>query len=185
MAAPMIYIAPSAILVGDVSVAEGGSVWHGAVLRGDFDSVVVGRDSNVQDNAVLHVDRGMPCEIGDRVTVGHAAVVHGTKVAGECLIGMNATMNSGTDIGRGCVVAAGAVTREDAVFPEESVIAGVPAKVLRKVDEILWKRIELSWKIYRDLAKVSLPARPVILADPSKQVRFEMSEEFTRLVREG
>jgi len=185
MAASMIYVAPTAVLVGDISVAEGGSVWHGAVLRGDFDAVAVGKDSNVQDNAVLHVDRGMPCAIGDRVTVGHAAVVHGSKVAGDCLIGMNATINSGTVVGRGSLIAAGAVTRENAVFPEESVVAGVPAKVLRKVDETLWKRIELSWKIYRDLAKTSLPARPEIVADPSKQVRFEMSEEFTRLVRKG
>jgi carbonic anhydrase/acetyltransferase-like protein (isoleucine patch superfamily) len=181
----VIYLAPSAILVGDVSIAEGGSVWHGAVLRGDFDAVAVGKDSNVQDNAVLHVDRRMPCEIGDRVTVGHAAVVHGTKVAGECLIGMNATMNSGTVIGRGSLVAAGAVTRENAVFPEESVIGGVPAKVLRKVDETLWKRIELSWRIYRDLAKATLPARPDIDPNPTKQIPFEISEEFTRLVRKG
>ena len=185
MAASMIYVAPTAVLVGDVSLAEGGSVWHGAVLRGDFDAVVVGKDSNVQDNAVLHVDRRMPCEIGDRVTVGHSAVVHGSKVAGDCLIGMNATINSGTVVGRGSLIAAGAVTRENAVFPEESVIAGVPAKVLRKVDETLWKRIELSWKIYRDLAKTSLSPRSEIAADPSKQVRFEMSEEFTRLVRKG
>ncbi len=181
----MIYVAPTAVLVGDVSVADGGSVWHGAVLRGDFDAVVVGTDSNVQDNAVLHVDRGMACEIGDHVTVGHSAVVHGAKVAGDCLIGMNATINSGTVIGRGCLVAAGAVTRENAVFPEESVVGGVPAKVLRKVDETLWRRIELSWKIYRDLAKASLPPRAAIASDPSRQVRFDMSEEFTRLVRKG
>ncbi len=185
MAAAMIYVAPTAVLVGDVSVSEGGSVWHGAVLRGDFDAVAVGKDSNVQDNAVLHVDRGMPCVIGDQVTVGHAAVVHGSKVAGECLIGMNATINSGTVIGRGCLVAAGAVTRENAVFPEESVIGGVPAKVLRKVDETLRKRIELSWKIYRDLAKASLPSRHAIPAEPTKQVHFDLSEEFTRLVRKA
>ncbi|HYM40123.1 MAG TPA: gamma carbonic anhydrase family protein [Thermoplasmata archaeon] len=185
MAATMIYVAPTAVLVGDVSVAEGGSVWHGAVLRGDFDAVVVGKDSNVQDNAVLHVDRRMPCEIGDHVTVGHSAVVHGTKVLGDSLIGMHATLNSGTVVRRGSLVAAGTVTRENAEFPEESVIAGVPARVLRKVDETLWKRIELSWEIYRDLAKASLPARPAILADPSRQIPFEKSEEFTRLVRKG
>lgn len=185
LAAVMIYVAPTAVLVGDVAVGDGGSVWHGAVLRGDFDAVVVGKDTNIQDNAVLHVDRRMPCEIGDHVTVGHSAVVHGTKVLGDCLIGMHATLNSGTVVPRGCLVAAGAVTRENAEFPEESVIAGVPAKVLRKVDETLWKRIELSWKIYRDLAKVSLPPRPAMAADASRQIRFEMSEEFTRLVRKG
>ncbi len=185
MAAAMIYVAPTAVLVGDVSVAEEGSVWHGAVLRGDFDAVVVGRDSNVQDNAVLHVDRRMPCELGDRVTVGHSAVVHGAQVMEDCLIGMHATLNSGTVVGRGSLVAAGAVTRENAEFPEASVIAGVPAKVLRTVDDTLSERIELSWKVYRDLAKASLPGRPAIPADPSKQIRYDMSEEFTRLIRKG
>ncbi len=185
MAAAVIYVAPTAVLIGDVSVAEGGSVWHGAVLRGDFDAVSVGQDSNVQDNAVLHVDRGMPCRIGDHVTVGHSAVVHGCVVEDDCLIGMNATVNSGARVGRGTLVAAGAVLRENADIPPGSVVAGVPGKVLRKVDDVLARRIELSWKIYRDLAKASLPPRPPILADPSKQVRFEMSEEFTRLVRKG
>lgn len=185
MVAAMIYVAPTAVLVGDVSVREGGSVWHGAVLRGDFDAVAIGADSNVQDNAVLHVDRGMPCVIGDHVTVGHSAVVHGCTVEDDCLIGMNATINSGARVGRGTLVAAGAVLKENAVIPEDSVVAGVPGKVLRKVDEVLARRIELSWKIYRDLAKASLPPRPAIPADPSRQIRFEMSEEFTRLVRKG
>ncbi len=180
----MIYVAPSAVLVGDVSVAEGASVWHGAVLRGDFDAVRIGRDSNVQDNAVLHVDRGMPCQVGDRVTVGHGAVVHGCTISDECLIGMNATINSGASIGRGSLVAAGAVVKEGAEFPEGSVIGGVPAKVLRTIDGALKTRVELSWMIYRELAKASLPARPALLGDPSKQVALEMSEEFTRFVRE-
>lgn len=185
MAASMIYVAPTAVLVGDVSVAEGGSVWYGAVLRGDFDAVSVGTDSNVQDNAVLHVDRGMPCRIGDHVTVGHGAVVHGCAIEDDCLIGTNATVNSGARIGCGTLVAAGAVVRENAEIPPGSVVAGVPAKVLRKVDEVLTRRIEISWKVYRDLAKASLPARPAMGPDPSKQIRFEMSEEFTRLVRKG
>lgn len=179
----MIYVAPTAVLVGDASVQDGGSVWHGAVLRGDFDAVSVGEDSNVQDNAVLHVDRGMPCRIGARVTVGHAAVVHGSVVEDNCLIGMNATLNSGVRIGRGSLVAAGAVLPENAVIPPGSVVAGVPAKVLRKVDEVLARRIDLSWKIYRDLAKASLPERPAVRPSPARQIRFEMSEEFTRLMR--
>ncbi len=181
----MIYVAPTATLVGDVSVADGGSVWHGAVLRGDFDAVVVGEDSNVQDNAVLHVDRGMPCTIGDHVTLGHSAVAHGCVVEDDCLIGMHATINSGARIGRGTLIAAGAVIRENADIPPESVVAGVPGKILRKVDAVLARRIELSWKIYRDLAKASLPARPALAPDPSKQVQYAMSEEFTRLVRKG
>lgn len=179
----MIYVAPSAVLAGDVAVADGASVWHGAVLRGDFDAVSVGRDTSIQDNAVLHVDRGLPCEIGDHVTLGHAAVVHGCVVGDDCLIGMNATINSGSRIGRGSLVAAGAVVRESAEFPEGSVIGGVPAKVLRAVDEVLSKRIELSWRIYKELAAASLPQRPSMAGDASKRVLLPASEEFTRLIR--
>lgn len=180
----MIFVAPSAILVGDVAIDEGASVWHGAVLRGDFDSIVVGRDSNIQDNVVIHVDRGMPAIIGPRVTVGHSAVVHGCTVQADSLIGMNATVNSGAVIGPGSLVASGAVVRESAEFPSNSVIAGVPAKVIRSVDETLRRRIDLSWTIYRELAKKSLPSQSPIRGAPTKQVDFELSEEFTRLIRE-
>jgi len=179
----MIYVAPTAVLAGDVSIGDFASVWHGAVLRGDFDAVEVGEDSNVQDNVVVHVDRGLPARIGRRVTVGHAAVIHGCVVGDDCLIGMNATINSGAIIGRGSVVASGAVVPERAEFPEESVIMGVPAKIIRPVDEVLRTRIELSWKIYRDLAPTSLPSRPSIPGDPSKHVLLDMSSEFTRLLR--
>ncbi len=179
----MIYVAQSSVLAGDVTLLDGASVWHGAVLRGDFDAVVVGRDSNVQDNAVLHVDRGMPCRIGDHVTVGHSAVVHGCAVDEDCLIGMNATINSGARIGRSCIVAAGAVVRESAEFPEGSVVGGVPAKVIRKVDDVLARRIELSWRIYADLAKQSLPSRPALKGNPSSRVLLGMSEDFTKLLQ--
>ncbi|MGQ0797937.1 MAG: gamma carbonic anhydrase family protein [Methanobacteriota archaeon] len=179
----MIYVAPTAVLVGDVAVKEGASIWHGAVLRGDFDAVEVGEDSNVQDHVVVHVDRGLPARIGRRVTVGHAALVHGCVVEDECLIGMNATVNSGASIGRRSVVASGAVVPEGAEFPEESVIVGVPAKVLRPIDETLRRRIDLSWRIYRDLAETSLPATPALPGDPGRRTRLEMSEEFTRLLR--
>lgn len=180
----MIYVAPSAVLVGDVTVGEGASVWHGAVLRGDFDAVVLGRDSNVQDNVVVHVDCGMPARISERVTVGHAAVVHGCTIEEECLIGMNATVNSGAVVRRGSVVASGAVVREMADFPPGSVIAGVPAKVIGSVGEALRRRIEISWTTYRELAKKSLPPSAARRGDPSKQTAFEFSEEFTRLIRE-
>src|SRR3989441_2401098 len=180
----MIYVAPSAVLVGDVTVEEGASLWHGAVLRGDFDSVVVSRDSTGQDNAVVHVDRGMPAVIGRRVTVGHAAVVHGCSIGDDCLIGMNSTINSGAVIGPGSVVGSGAVIRENAEFSAGGLMAGVPAKIIRNVDEPLRRRIALSWPIYGELAKASLPPRPAIKGDPSKQVALELSTEFTRLVRD-
>lgn len=180
----MIYVAPTAVLEGDVTVEEGASVWHGAVLRGDIDAIILGRDSNVQDNAVVHVDRGMPARIGERVTVGHAAVVHGCTVEAECLIGMNATVNSGAVVRRGSLVASGAVVRESADFRPGSLIAGVPAKVIRPVDETLRRRIELSWTIYRELAKKSLPTRKPMHGGPSKQVVLPASDEFTRLIRD-
>ena len=181
----MIYVAPSAVIVGDVTIEDGASVWHGAVLRGDLDAIVVGRDANVQDNVVVHVDRGMPARIGARVTVGHSAVVHGCTVGDDCLIGMNATINSGAVIGSGCLVASGAVVRESAEFPAGQLIVGVPAKAIRSVDATLRRRIDLSWSIYRDLAKASLPAMRVVRGDPSKQVVLEPSDEFTRLIRSG
>src|SRR5437667_4209673 len=136
---------------------------QGSMLRGYIDSIGGGRASNVQDNVVGHVDRGMPAVIGRRVTVGHAAVVHGCSIGDDCLVGMNSTINSGALIGSGSVVASGAVVRENAEFPAGTLIAGVPAKTIRTVDETLRRRIDLSWPIYRDLAKASLPARNLIM----------------------
>ncbi|HEX9340594.1 MAG TPA: gamma carbonic anhydrase family protein [Thermoplasmata archaeon] len=179
----MIYVAPSAVVVGDVTIEDGASVWHGAVLRGDFDGIIVGRDSNVQDHVVVHVDRGMPARIGARVTIGHSAVVHGCTIGDECLIGMNATVNSGAVIGSGSLVASGAVVRESAEFPSGQLIAGVPAKAIRAVDETLRRRISLSWSIYRDLATASLPPKRAVRGDSSKQVVLAPSEEFTRLIQ--
>jgi carbonic anhydrase/acetyltransferase-like protein (isoleucine patch superfamily) len=178
----MIRLSQSAVIVGDVRIADRASVWHGAVLRGDFDYVEVGADSNIQDNTVLHVDRGMPCRIGSRVTVGHSAVVHGCAVEDDCLVGMNATVNSGAVIRHGSLVASGALVPELATYPERSLIVGVPAKAVRAVDDVLRARIELSWKIYRELADRTLPARPALSPDPSKQVHLDLSSEFTRLI---
>src|SRR5437764_14385635 len=113
----MIHVAPSAVLVGDVTVEDGASVWHGAVLRGDFDSIVVGRDSNVQDNVVVHVDRGLPATLGARVTVGHAAVVHGCTVPVDCLSVLNETINSGAVIDEGSGVASDADVLQPATMP--------------------------------------------------------------------
>src|SRR3989442_14952146 len=97
----MIYVAPSAVLVGDVTVEDAASIWHGAVVRGDFDSIVVARDSNIQDNAVVHVDRGLPAVIGRRVTVGHAPVGHGCSVGGDCRVGLNPRIKNGAASGPG------------------------------------------------------------------------------------
>src|SRR3989442_586723 len=156
----MIYVAPSAVLVGDVTVEDAASIWHGAVPRGDFDSIVVAPHSNIQDNVVVPVDRVLPAVIGRRVTVGHAAVVHGCSVGDDCLVGMNSTINSGAVIGSGSVVASGAVVRENAEFPSDTMLAGVTGRPLRTVHHTLRRPIEVAWCIYLALAQAHLPTRP-------------------------
>jgi carbonic anhydrase/acetyltransferase-like protein (isoleucine patch superfamily) len=128
------WIAPGAVIVGDVRIGPGASVWYNAVVRGDVAPVTIGRGSNVQDNAVLHVDSGQPCVLGEDVTVGHGAIVHGTTVGDGTLIGMGAIVLSRSLVGPGCIVAAGAVVPEDAVVAPGMLVMGVPAKPKRPLD---------------------------------------------------
>lgn len=140
------FIAENAVLVGDVTVMEDASVWYGAVLRGDAEPIVIGRGSNVQDCAVMHCDRGHPITIGENVTVGHSAIVHGSVVEDGVLVGMHATLMNGCVIGKGSIVAAGALVKEGQIIPPGSLAVGVPAKVLRPVSE------EQRQQILRDAA---------------------------------
>jgi len=135
------WIAPGVVLAGDVTLGERSSVWFGCVLRGDLEPIRIGRDSNVQDLTVVHVDRGMPVDIGDRVTIGHRAVIHGCTIGDDALIGMGAIVLSGARVGRGAIVAAGAVVREGFEVPEGAVVAGVPARLRGQVDDALRERI--------------------------------------------
>ena len=128
-----IVICPCAQVIGDVELGEDVSIWHGAVLRGDTDSISIGNRSNVQDNCVVHCTKGYPVEIGDNVSVGHGAVVHGCKLDDNVLIGMNATVLNGARIGKNSIVGAGAVVSEGKEFPENSLILGVPAKRVKDV----------------------------------------------------
>ena len=133
-----VYVAPGAVLVGSVYLAAGVSIWYNAVLRADYEPIEIGRNSNIQDCVVVHIDHGHPAIIGENVTVGHSAVVHGAIVGDDCLIGMNSTLLTASKIGNGCLVAAGAVVREGAEFGDRALIAGVPAKQLGDVsDELL------------------------------------------------
>lgn len=129
------WIAPSAVLVGDVVVHAGASIWYGAVVRADSTQIVVGEDSNVQDNCVVHGDPGFPATIGARVSIGHGAVVHGCTIEDECLIGMSATIMNGAHIGRGSVVAAGSVVLGGVKVPPWSLVTGVPGSVRRQTTE--------------------------------------------------
>jgi carbonic anhydrase/acetyltransferase-like protein (isoleucine patch superfamily) len=129
------WVAPGAVLVGQVSLGSRSSVWYGAVLRGDGSSITVGIGSNVQDGTVVHADPGFPAVIGDGVVVGHGAVVHGCTVEDGSLIGMGSRVLNGARIGAGSLVAAGAVVLEGTQVPPGSLVAGVPAKVRRPLTD--------------------------------------------------
>jgi carbonic anhydrase/acetyltransferase-like protein (isoleucine patch superfamily) len=133
--APDVFIAPGAVVVGDVEIGPGSSVWFNAVLRGDVAPIRVGARSNVQDGAVLHVDSGTPCIVGDDVTIGHGAIVHGTTIGNGTTIGMGAIVLSRSTVGARCIVAAGAVVAEGAEVAPGALVAGVPAKEKRIMDE--------------------------------------------------
>ncbi len=130
------FVAPQVFLAGDVRVGRFSSLWPGVVARGDVNYIEVGECSNVQDLVCLHVADENPCIIGDYVTIGHGAVVHGCEIADHVLIGMNATVLTGAKIGRGSIIAAGALVRENEVIPENSLVVGVPGKVVRTQDRI-------------------------------------------------
>ena len=126
-----VFIADGARLIGRVRVGERSSIWFNAVLRGDNDRIAVGSDTNVQDGAVLHVDTGFPCVVGDRVTVGHRAILHGCAVFDGAVIGMGAIVLNGARVGREAFVAAGALVKEGQEIPDRALAVGVPAKVIR------------------------------------------------------
>lgn len=145
------WVAPSATVVGDVELGEEASVWYGCVLRGDIAPIRIGAETNVQDLTVVHVDVDRPCLIGDRVGIGHRAIVHACTIGDGSLIGMGAVVLSHVEIGEGSLVAAGAVVTEGMEVPPDSLVVGVPGKVIREVDEALRERMKLTITHYRAL----------------------------------
>lgn len=129
------FIFETAIIIGDVEVEEGVNIWYGAVLRGDIGKIIVKRNSNIQDNAVLHVDENGLCIIGENVTVGHNAIIHSANIGDNTLIGMGATILSNAKIGKNCIIGAQALVLENTTFEDNSLIVGVPAKAVRKVSK--------------------------------------------------
>ncbi len=127
------FVASTAHVSGDVRIGRDVSLWFGVSIRGDVAAVTIGVGTNVQDNAVIHCDAGVANDIGTGVTIGHAAIVHGRRVGDGSLIGMGATLLGGSEIGRECLVAAGAVVPPNMIVPERTLVAGVPAKVVREV----------------------------------------------------
>ncbi len=130
-----VYIAETADVIGQVTLKARSSVWYQAVLRGDSDHLEVGEESNIQDGAVLHADPGFPLKVGQGVTVGHQAMLHGCTVGDGCLIGIQAVVLNGAVIGENSLVGAGAFIKEGAVFPPNSLIVGSPARVVRELSE--------------------------------------------------
>ena len=129
------WVAPDATLIGKVRLLAGASVWFGAVLRGDNELIEIGRCSNIQDLSVLHTDMGFPLTIGADVTVGHRAMLHGCTVGDNSLVGMGATILNGARIGRNCIIGAGALIGEGKEIPDNSLVVGMPGKVIRTLDD--------------------------------------------------
>ncbi|MBM7088264.1 gamma carbonic anhydrase family protein [Streptomyces sp. NPDC012461] len=146
------FVAPTASVIGDVTLHERASVWYGAVLRGDVERITVGAHSNIQDNCTLHADPGFPVTVGRRVSVGHNAVVHGATVEDDCLVGMGATVLNGAVIGEGSLVAAQALVPQGMRVPPGSLVAGVPAKVRRELTAEERAGLTLNGTLYAELA---------------------------------
>lgn len=145
---PSAFIAHGAVVLGDVHLGKGVSVWYNTVVRGDAERVAIGDETNIQDLSMVHADPGFPCLVGRRVTVGHRAILHGCVVEDDCLIGMGAILLNGVRVGSGSVVGAGAVLTEGTQVPPGSLVLGVPGKVVRQVDEAMKGRIDHAWRHY-------------------------------------
>jgi carbonic anhydrase/acetyltransferase-like protein (isoleucine patch superfamily) len=145
---PTAFVHEAAHVIGNVTLGARVSVWPTAVLRGDSDAITIGEDSNVQDGTIVHVDPGVPCTIGARVAIGHRAIVHGATVGDDCLIGMGAILLNGVVVGSGSIVGAGAVCREGMEIPPNSLVVGVPAKVIRPTRDVERERIAHTVQTY-------------------------------------
>ena len=139
---PKAMIHPTAYVVGEVEIGEYSSLWHYVVVRGDNDYIRIGKETNVQENSTIHTDPGFPVEIGDRVTIGHNAVIHGAKIGSNVIIGMGAIVLNGAKIGSYSIIGAGAVVTQGTEIPEGSLALGVPARVVRRLNENDIKMIE-------------------------------------------
>ena len=150
---PTVFIAPGAIVLGDVHLGHGASIWYNTVVRGDTERISIGDETNIQDLSMVHADPGVPCLVGSRVTVGHRVILHGCLVEEECLIGMGAILLNGVHVGKGSVIGAGALLVEGLEVPPGSVVMGVPGRVVRTVDDAMRRRIDRTWRHYVSAAQ--------------------------------
>ena len=148
-----VFIAPTAVIIGDVQIGDDSSIWYGTVLRGDMAPIRIGCQTNIQDNSVVHTDHGHPATIGDRVSVGHRAVVHGCTLEDEALIGIGAIVLNGARVGTGAVVAAGAVVRQGQQISPGVMAAGIPAEIKREIAPADAERFRRPYRNYVPLAQ--------------------------------
>jgi carbonic anhydrase/acetyltransferase-like protein (isoleucine patch superfamily) len=156
------FVAPTAVVVGAVTMGPRASIWYAAVARADFETIEIGADSNVQDGCTLHSDPGFPLVLGRGVTVGHRVVLHGARVDDDVLVGMGSVVMNGAHIGSGSIVAAGAVVTPGTVVPPSSVVAGVPAKVVRQATDDDLAHIRANAASYYDRLASARKVRPVV-----------------------
>lgn len=143
------YVAPGARVIGRVTLAEEVGIWFNAVLRGDNEPITVGRGSNIQDGCVCHTDPGFPLTLGEDVTVGHNAILHGCTIGDGTLIGMGAVILNGAKVGKGCLVGANALITEGKEIPDGAMVVGQPGKVVRQIDERLAAELRRAAEVYR------------------------------------
>lgn len=144
------WVAPDANLIGDVVLEAAASVWFGATLRGDNETIRIGQGSNVQENCVFHTDMGFPLTLGRNCTIGHKVMLHGCQIGDNSLIGMGATVLNGAVIGNNCLIGAGALITEGKVIPDGSLVMGAPGKVVRMLDDAAIQSLEASALHYQD-----------------------------------
>lgn len=143
-----VYIAPGAVVRGNVSIGESSSIWYNAVVRADGIDVKIGDNTNIQDNCVVHADPGDSVDIGNNVTVGHGAIIHGCRIGDNTLIGMGAIILNNAQIGSNCIVGAGALVTEGKIIPDRSLVIGSPAVIKREITEEEIEKIKLNSKHY-------------------------------------
>jgi carbonic anhydrase/acetyltransferase-like protein (isoleucine patch superfamily) len=143
-----VFVAPTAVIIGRTKIAEGASIWFHSVVRGDINHIEIGKNTNIQDGCLLHVTIRNALVVGDRVTAGHGAILHGCKIESDCLISMGAIVLDGATIGKGSIVAAGAVVPPGTVVPPNSLVMGVPGKVVREVSLDDRDKVDRGWQNY-------------------------------------
>ena len=130
-----LWVAPDAAVIGNVTLAQGVSIWFGTVMRGDNEPIHIGKGSNLQEQVCCHTDPGFPLTVGEDCTIGHKAMLHGCSIGDGSLVGMGATILNGAKIGRGCLIGAGALITEGKEIPDGSLVVGAPGKVIRQLDD--------------------------------------------------